>query len=341
MQRESQTEFQIEEMQPFLWLSDKQRGLYGLIGGLVFGLILGLISWVFFDLTSGDVSRQFLRDSRNLLGRGIYEMFNEVIYGLSGGGIYGLMGVLIGGLFFGLFLRLSDDTKIEIKLTEKANLPYSRVWASLILGLILGLLSSLGVALGLGLVFGLISVNIIVLIGMTLYSLFYTTYLGLIGGVFYAVFEALKSGKSIGEEVDIKSILSQGFWKSASKALFAKVIFYLFWGLIFGLGFQLINIFHPLKFPKDHRSNNWWSIAPIDFITYGLFFGLVAGLFFGGMPLIRHFSLRLSLFRSGSIPWNYTRFLNYCRDRLLLQRVGRRYRFTHKLLQDRLAEVVN
>jgi hypothetical protein len=40
------------------------------------------------------------------------------------------------------------------------------------------------------------------------------------------------------------------------------------------------------------------------------------------LPLIKHLSLRLVLWQSGTIPWNYARFLNYCTERLLLQRIG-------------------
>ena len=43
------------------------------------------------------------------------------------------------------------------------------------------------------------------------------------------------------------------------------------------------------------------------------------------------------LHRTNAIPWNYARFLNHCTERLLLQRVGGRYRFIHRLVQDRFA----
>ncbi|MCY7272686.1 MAG: hypothetical protein LH702_02795 [Phormidesmis sp. CAN_BIN44] len=42
---------------------------------------------------------------------------------------------------------------------------------------------------------------------------------------------------------------------------------------------------------------------------------------------------------SHAIPWNYARFLNYATDRMFLQRVGGRYRFIHKLLQDHFAKM--
>jgi hypothetical protein len=71
----------------------------------------------------------------------------------------------------------------------------------------------------------------------------------------------------------------------------------------------------------------------------GLVGGSILGLGSVGKSRIQHFALRLVLFLNGSIPWNYARFLNYCTERLFLQRVGGRYRFIHKLLQDYFAEL--
>src|SRR5579883_257066 len=67
-------------------------------------------------------------------------------------------------------------------------------------------------------------------------------------------------------------------------------------------------------------------------LVIGLFGGLFFGLQYGGLACIQHFTLRLLLYRSKAIPWNYARFLNYATERLFLQRVGGRYRFMHKLL---------
>ncbi|GAX45762.1 hypothetical protein NIES4075_67830 [Tolypothrix sp. NIES-4075] len=71
----------------------------------------------------------------------------------------------------------------------------------------------------------------------------------------------------------------------------------------------------------------------------GLMLGLIVGRFLGITVVSRHFSLRFILCCKGYIPWNYARFLNYCTERLFLQRVGGRYRFIHKLLQDHFAQM--
>jgi hypothetical protein len=59
----------------------------------------------------------------------------------------------------------------------------------------------------------------------------------------------------------------------------------------------------------------------------------------GGRACVQHVSLRLVLFSNRAIPWNYARFLNYATERMFLQRIGGRYRFIHKLLQDRFAQM--
>jgi len=80
--------------------------------------------------------------------------------------------------------------------------------------------------------------------------------------------------------------------------------------------------------------------------SHGWLAGLVAGLvswlaiaLYPGLGCIQHLMLRLLLYRSGAIPWNYARFLNYATSRLLLQRSGGRYQFRHDLLQEHFAQL--
>lgn len=78
----------------------------------------------------------------------------------------------------------------------------------------------------------------------------------------------------------------------------------------------------------DNELNIWNKI-----ISLGLCFLLSYSL----LSLIQHISLRIIMFCNNYIPWNYARFLNYCTERLFLQRVGGRYRFIHRLLQEHFA----
>ena len=71
----------------------------------------------------------------------------------------------------------------------------------------------------------------------------------------------------------------------------------------------------------------------ISYLTYIV----IAALLEGGRPLFQHFILRVVLASNNYAPFRYDLLLNYCTERLLLQRIGGRYRFMHKLLQDHFA----
>ncbi|MEM6402749.1 MAG: hypothetical protein AAF757_21390 [Cyanobacteria bacterium P01_D01_bin.116] len=73
-------------------------------------------------------------------------------------------------------------------------------------------------------------------------------------------------------------------------------------------------------------------------LSFSIFAGLTIGIIYSGQPVIQHFILRLFLWFTGVIPWNYAKFLNYCTNRLFLQRVGGSYRFMHDLLRQHFAK---
>lgn len=76
---------------------------------------------------------------------------------------------------------------------------------------------------------------------------------------------------------------------------------------------------------------------PLLAIIVSAIFALWVSLGLSGRFLVKHFVLRIILSACKFCPWNYARFLNYCTDQLLLQRVGGRYRFIHRLVQEHFA----
>jgi eukaryotic-like serine/threonine-protein kinase len=66
------------------------------------------------------------------------------------------------------------------------------------------------------------------------------------------------------------------------------------------------------------------------------FFGI---LFYGGIFVIKHFTLRCLLSMCGYLPWNLARFLDYCVDLNFLQKVGGGYQFIHKYVMEHFAEI--
>ena len=82
--------------------------------------------------------------------------------------------------------------------------------------------------------------------------------------------------------------------------------------------------------------SKYLSLIVVTSLSALIGFSVQAG---GGQALLQHLTLRLILAWNGYAPWRYDLLLNYCTERLLLQRVGGRYRFMHKLLQDHFAKM--
>lgn len=70
--------------------------------------------------------------------------------------------------------------------------------------------------------------------------------------------------------------------------------------------------------------------------VFGLYFTIVWG---GGSAVIKYLLFRIIIWANRIMPWNITRFLDYCTERLILQRVGNRYRFIHRLVQEHFANL--
>jgi hypothetical protein len=67
--------------------------------------------------------------------------------------------------------------------------------------------------------------------------------------------------------------------------------------------------------------------------------GLLVSAMIGGWPLLQHYVLRTLLCRTHTFPWHVQRFLDDARTRILLQRIGGGYSFTHRLLLDYFANL--
>ncbi|MGB7275800.1 MAG: NACHT domain-containing protein [Geitlerinemataceae cyanobacterium] len=137
-------------------------------------------------------------------------------------------------------------------------------------------------------------------------------------------------------EIIIKKNPNQGFKLSALNIIISRTI-----GLTLATIAALI-----LKYVINHTA----LLLTIDFdkipflaIVYIFFFfcfNSVLGLDFKNRRIfIQHIVLRIVLKCYGYVPFRFDRLLDYCTERLLIQRIGGRYRFTHKLLQDHFAKM--
>ncbi|MEL7085277.1 MAG: hypothetical protein AAGM36_12335 [Cyanobacteria bacterium J06597_1] len=340
LEASSETEYLVEKMQPSCLPNKRFQRLYlhliqaifGLTGGLMGWLMGGLLSWEtrgsssfdipplaessFFLLIIGAFVGVMIAQLRKELSVGLGQaLLGGVILGLLGSGIFGfsggLIGVLIGGLGGAISVR---DNTINVVPVEHIAFSWLGVKEGFYRGLKIGVIIGLSVGLFFMLYFLFIGA------GVVISALYFGLPGMLIGGTIFGVIAGLIAGLK-GEEIDRKSYVNQGIWRSLQLGLFQFLIFGLSGMLIVGLMGFLINWQQPVV------------------IIGGLFAGLFGGLVGGFGTGLKHLALRWVLYTGGFIPWNYASFLNHCTDELLLQRVGGRFRFIHKTVQDHLASM--
>jgi len=238
-----------------------------------------------------------------------YRLIYGLVSGLVSGLSFGLVGRLIVGLSFGLMIgllgrlnRIEPIEEIKISMSSEAR---RAIIKQLIVGLMIGLSFGLMIGLMINMSFGLI--------GGLIYGLMIGLIIGLIG--------ASKT------EITTRTRPNQGMISSAKNTLIllgvSLAIAFLVQGALSQLICQFLN-------PSETASVLALSLACLVWFTF---------LYGGGQACVQHFSLRLVLFLSRAIPWNYARFLNYATERMFLQRIGGRYRFIHKLLQEHFAKM--
>ncbi|MGF1570241.1 MAG: NACHT domain-containing protein [Nodosilinea sp.] len=242
----------------------------------------------------------------------------KIIYGLILGLIFwmilGLIGMLIlgptGGLIFWMILGLTSGLtgrNSSINPFGSFDLSFScevrkSFFITLRSWLFFGLISGLLVGLDQGLSKGL---NVGLIIGL---------------GV------GLVVGLSVGLKTDISSRVkpNQGI-----RASFKNTFVLLMIALL---------LLIPLKVGLPYLLGSFLDTEEINsFFAWVSFLVIYSAIFNSSQACAQHFSLRLVLYHINDIPWNYARFLNHCTERLLLQRVGGRYRFIHRLVQERFA----
>lgn len=266
--------------------------------------------------------------------------------------IYQLFFFLIGGLLFGLFFHDSIEAMLLSGLlggiaishwmapfsgeTEEITLVEAYSWSwrkaisispgmifATIYGLLLGLISVLANECGLlcGLTNGLIG--------------------ALAGGLPVGLFGGIEP-----VELEKKLIPNQGIWRSAVNALIAAMLIS---GLFIGFGFILFLLYMSKNFNNPMFINRLFIALLSYFVgVVGVFLNAITEMnkvrktgwaINSGIACIKHFVLRLILYFSGSIPWNYKKFLDYASERDFLESIGGRYRFIHELLQEHFAKM--
>jgi MFS family permease len=318
LQERNQVELLIEKMQPS-WL-DKGRSrwwyrvIVGLIGGLTLGLIVGLTTRLIGGLIAG---------LYGLIG-GLIWVPMGLIFGLTGGLVLGLTGGLVLGLTGGLIFGLNNIEPVEnfrISMLPKVR---REILRSLKRWLIFGLIFGLTLWVTSGRTSGVTIIN-----GLTI---------GLTIGLTLGVISGLK------QDLKTRSRSNQGIWNSLYSFIWVTLFSYPLTVILLA-GIQGLGLVGSQSVTDGHSLLSLLFIAGVVqesmlrailfAITGALLFGFLAG---GGFACIQHLCLRIILTQDRKIPWNYARFLNYCVERRLLQRIGGRYRFIHRELLDHFAQ---
>jgi eukaryotic-like serine/threonine-protein kinase len=348
MTRQAQTIFLIEQLQPDLLTTDAARWQYGmldrlgsglvcgggvglsawLLSGLVgmwntdllltYGLITGLISGLF-----GGTSATHTHPAHSAQQAARNAILGALGVGLVGGLVGGLIrepavGVgigLIGGLIGGLAGTLAGALGVRprrIAVVETLRWSWSRAWRAAANGL--------GVGLVFGLVFGLLT--------SSKQALLRSGLVGSLSGSMGGSLTFMLVGGLGNDEIEAQVTPNQGIRRSARSAILAGLAFGLIFGSLSGLLSGLV--FHPPSGLVD---------AVVGSMGPGLTFAFVGGLAYGGYACLAHLALRLVLWRSGALPWNYAGFLDYCAERIFLRKVGGGYLFAHRLLLEYFASL--
>ena len=336
---QKQREFLIERMQPTWLPTNAQKVIYN----LVFRLILGLISGLAMILHFGT---HITNDLPELISLVIPSAISGLITGLSSYYIPGL----VSGLIFMLTIALVVSKSI---LKEVPDLPelFTLLSPLLIDGMSWGVYLHL-VRPEIGFIdnikwswlqgqkfsfYGLVGGVIYVLIRLIFAKRNYV-----VNGYHFIVYELLIFWLLTGL-VGAIAIISpektetinpnQGILKAAKSASILFAIFFLT-GTLIALPYYLEDGIHKVI-------STGLAVGLFAVVVSGRPPGVASGRppVFLGLVVIQHFSLRVVLWFSGYIPWNYARFLDYATDRLFLQRVGGGYQFIHRLLQEHFAQM--
>jgi hypothetical protein len=302
-EKSTKADFLIEKMQPE-WLTKHQKKLY-LIVTLGNGFALGLS----FGLLYGMIIQFYLAVAWNI----------DKVHGA----FLGIVAGTIIGTSAQWFLKIHKQS-IRVH-PQEFKFSFKKVWKILKSGA--GLYESICVGF---LVF------FFCLLILPLFNFFprnLSLLLGLVGGFFFAIVTLIvRLFSNLPEDQSIKTVKpNQGIWNSLNKALLITKITAIILAIVNTLIILLIH--HSLGFPKL-----------VILLTLGLCVAVITGVVApfihdSGRVCQQHFALRVVLYLSGCIPWNYAHFLDYAsdsKDLSFMKKIGGHYQFLNEMFKDYL-----
>jgi len=321
----------------------------GLGAGLITGLIAGLFGWLSFGVFGG--------------------LITGLSDGLSLGLGFGLSAGLLSGLLTGkpVGISLNDELNWSWRSLGRSLFAKRHIYTALCVMALIVLLTWLNGALRNKLIIGLSNGLIIglsnglidwLIVGLSL-GLGFGLSLWLLLGFFQGVSsETIEDQRRVVPNQGIRSSARNGLVFGLISAGIVLLSFVLSSGLVVALGVALSSG------GFDRFTMSGGSVAELEFVirggvfselstgldpttlsvlgfvlSFGLSAGLLAGLLYGGLAYLRHSVIRHLLWRAGSIPRNYPRFLDNAAECILLRKVGGGYIFVHRLLLEYFASL--
>ncbi len=292
----------------------------GVLAGLIFGSIWAIIDGLRFERRAGNLDN---RPSPTPWQQVIYVLVIGLIFGLTSGLICGLFagqlfGVVVAlgigpfsGLYYGIRGR-RQSLDNDIQTVEALHWSWQKALKSIPMGFMGGLI--------IGLAAGLAGQHDQALVRRTLdnwpfFGLFVERNFVLAAGLFWALIFGVGSAMFGGLRstiVETKTTANEGIRLSLRNAVLTGLGF----GLIIGLITEII-------------AAGGSGVGPLV--------GLAAAVWYGGLDIIKHYTLRVILWYRGRTPFIFFRFLNYATNLIFLQRVGGGYIFIHRLLLEHFA----
>jgi NACHT domain len=266
----------------------------------LYRLIVGLISGLLSGLLSGLIFGLAVGLAVGLIYGLLSGLLSGLILGRTGGLIVEWTGGRTGGLIEGLDI-IEPVEVFEISISSGAR---QEIFRQLKQGLISGLILGLIVGLIRRLIFGLIAELIFGLIA------------GLIFGLIAGLIRGLKA------DIQTRTRPNQGTWNSLQNMIF-----------LCGITLVVTLIFYPSLAHFLPMVVNERVAKPVIslFVSFPIWLTFDFG---GGLACIQHFSLRLVLYHTHQIPWDFVAFFKQAEERLFIQRAGGSYRFIHRYLQE-------
>ena len=324
IEKESSTEFSIENIQPSWLLNQRQRWSYRFLSSLLLGFPVGLITAFFggifgalLGLLAGALKNLNIFGTSNTVISSdiLLSMFIAALGGVTAGFLIGAIAGFLMGCpmsLVGRFDKINVEKNVYTSMTlsaisQEVFLSFKFNFSSGIkLGVVGGVIGGLRLGFN-GLISGLVSGILLRLLICVLFDVF----------------------KDVKKETNAPQIQledSQVINRLIGNIKFAIVL--------------IISIIFPLNIVSIIYLSTM-GLLSAEFFSVLVFAEFISILYVfqktNCSAIAQHVALHLVLRHSGYAPPRYNLLLDYCAERLLLQRIGGRYRFMHKLLQDYFA----